>query len=55
LGKISDLDELQFDTGEQRHLSEQLLKKKKKVHKGPTVRYIVGLAEYLAKYNTNHQ
>jgi hypothetical protein len=41
---ISALDELQFDTGEQRHFSEQLLKSSQ----GSTVPYIVGLAEYLA-------
>jgi len=44
LGGISALDELQFDTGEQRHLSEQLLKSSQ----GSTVPYIVGLPEYLA-------
>ena len=49
LGGISALDVLQFDTGEQRHLSEQLLKSSQ----GSTVLYIVGLAEYLA--NTIYQ
>ena len=41
---ISALDVRQFDTEEQRHLSEQLLKSSQ----GSTVPYIVGLAEYLA-------
>jgi len=40
---ISALDELQFDTGEQRHLSEQLLKSSK----GCTVPFIVGLRNIL--------
>jgi len=44
LGGISAFDELQFDTGEQRHLSEQLLKSSQR----STVPYIVGLSEYLA-------
>jgi len=43
-GGISALDELQFDNGERRHLSKQLLKSSQ----GSTVQYIVGLAEYLA-------
>ena len=44
LGGISAFDELQFDTGELRHLSEQFLKSSQ----GSAVPYIVGLAEYLA-------
>jgi len=42
---MAALDELQFDTGEQRHLHEKLLNSSQ----GSTVPYIVGLAEYLAK------
>jgi len=42
---MSALDELQFDTGEKRHLREKLLNSSR----GSTVLYIVGLAEYLAK------
>jgi len=48
---ISALDELQFDKGEKRHWSEQLLKSSQ----GSTVPYIVGLAEYLANIIPNHQ
>jgi len=44
LGEILALDELQFDTEEWGHLSEQLLKSSQ----GSTVPNIVGLAEYLA-------
>jgi len=43
VGRISALDKLQFDTGELRHLSEQLLKSSQ----GSIIPCIVGLEEYL--------
>ncbi|KAG4088551.1 ribosomal protein S17-domain-containing protein [Neocallimastix lanati (nom. inval.)] len=44
-GGISALDELHFDIGEQRYLSEQFLNSSQ----GLTVQYIVGFARYLTK------
>jgi hypothetical protein len=44
LGGISALDELQFNTRERRHLSEQLLNSSQ----GSIVPYIVGLSEYFS-------
>jgi len=50
LGGISALDELQFDTGEQKHLNEQLLK----VHRGLLFRILWGLRNIsLIKYQSS--